>query len=174
MFRAPAFSATEKTLKALEKLNYSLDSSVMPGAVIKKYKGMVTIKSFKNAPRIPYHPSPSDITKEGDMNIIEFPLTENPIFPGAPLGAGALNFFGLEKTLSGTEMATGDYIIFLIHPWELVNLGEYYPTLKPGVKDICSDDLQKFRHFFTEINKKFEFSTISEYVTHESVIKCHR
>ena len=162
MFRAPAFSATPNTLKALEKLNYSIDSSVMPGAVVKKIKGMLKVKSFKDAPRTPYHPSSKDIAKKGNMNIIEVPLSENPIFPGAPFGAGALNLFGIEKMLKATEAISEDYIIFLIHPWEIVNLGKYHPTLKNWVKDICSDDLNNFNEFFVNLVETFEFTTISE------------
>lgn len=172
MFRAPSFSATPNTLKALEKLDYSIDSSVMPGAVVKKIKGMLKVKSFKDAPRTPYHPSSKDIAKKGNMDIIEVPLSENPIFPGAPFGAGALNLFGIERMLKATESISEDYIIFLIHPWEIVNLGKYHPTLKDWVKDICSDDLRVFNEFFTNLSENFEFTTISEMcASNENILK---
>lgn len=162
MFRAPSFSATGNTLKVLEKLNYTIDSSVMPGAIVKRIKGLLTIKSFKNAQRIPYHPSSKDIVKNGEMSLVEVPLTENPIFRGAPFGAGGLNSFGVEKMLGAAETVPEYYVIFLIHPWELVNLGEYHPTLKTWVKGICSDDMDKFKSFFLNIRQKFDLSTISE------------
>lgn len=164
MFRAPSFSVTTNTLKALEKLNYSIDSSVMPGAVVKRFKGLLTIKSFKDAPRIPYHPSSKDVAKKGYMNILEVPLTENPIFLGAPFGAGALNLFGIEKMLCALESIPEDYVIFLIHPWELVNIGKYHPNLKQWVKDICSDNVQNYHDFFSKIKNNFEFANINDLI----------
>lgn len=165
MFRAPAFSVTTNTLKVLEILNYSIDSSVMPGAVAKRFKGLLTIKSFKDAPRKPYHPSSKDVAKKGEMNILEVPLTENPIFLGAPFGAGALNLFGAEKMLCALESINEDYIIFLIHPWELVNIGKYHPNLKQWVKDICSDNIQNFYDFFSKVKNNFEFANINDLIS---------
>lgn len=164
MFRAPAFSVTTNTLKVLEKLNYSIDSSVMPGAVAKRFKGLLTIKSFKDAPRIPYHPSLKDVAKKGEMNILEVPLTENPIFLGAPFGAGALNLFGAEKMLYALESITEDYVIFLIHPWEIIDIGKYHPNLKQWVKDICSDNMQNYYDFFSKIKNNFEFANINDLI----------
>lgn len=168
MFRAPAFSVTTNTLKVLEKLNYSIDSSVMPGAVTKRFKGLLTIKSFKDAPRKPYHPSSKDVAKKGEMNILEVPLTENPIFLGAPFGAGALNLFGNEKMLCALESITEDYVIFLIHPWEIVNLGKYHPNLKQWVKDICSDNIPNYYDFFVKIINNFECANINDLIPVEN------
>lgn len=164
MFRAPSFSATNNTLKALEKLNYTIDSSVMPGSVVKKFKGLLTIKSFKDAPRKPYHPSSKDTAKKGEMNIIEVPLTENPIFPSTPFGAGALNSFGINKMVKASETIPEDYIIFLIHPWELIDIGKYHPNLKQWVKDICSDNMQNYYDFFSKIRNNFEFANINDLI----------
>lgn len=164
MFRAPSFSVTTNTLKVLEKLNYSIDSSVMPGAIAKRFKGLLTIKSFKNAPRKPYHPSSKDVAKKGKMNILEVPLTENPIFLGAPFGAGALNLFGIDKMIKASEGINEDYLMFLIHPWEIVNLGKYHPDLKQWVKDICSDNIQNYYDFFSRIKNNFKFTNINDLI----------
>jgi hypothetical protein len=160
MFRAPSFTVTANTLKVLQKLDYLVDSSVMPGT-LQRIRGILPIKSFKKAPRIPYHPSSKDVAKIGDMNLVEVPLTENPIFRGTPFGAGGgLNLCGMERMIAASEKISEDYIIFLVHPWELVDLGMYHPELKDWIKKICSDDIEKFKLFFMDINKKFDFGTI--------------
>jgi hypothetical protein len=161
MFRAPMFSVTSSTIKALEVLDYKIDSSVIPGGRVKRFKGLVTIKSFEQAPKEPYHPSYKDVAKRGNAKILEVPLTENPIFQGAPIGAGALNYFGLEKIMDAIGKINEEYIIFLIHPWELVDLGKLHPELKPWIKQICSSDLEPFNKLFKSLKSKFEFTTIN-------------
>ncbi len=43
--------------------------------------------------------------------------------------------------------------MFLMHPWELVDLKAHYPNLKEWVLELCKDDFSKFEQFFSEIKK---------------------
>jgi peptidoglycan/xylan/chitin deacetylase (PgdA/CDA1 family) len=163
MFRAPRFSANGRTIKALEELGYRVDSSVMPGRVTRIFRGLFKVQSFEGAPKAPYHPSYRDIAREGDASILEVPLTESPV-NGITIGAGSLNKFGLEKMEEAIELVEQGYIIFLIHPWELIDLGEYYPKLKDRVKEICSNDLEPLRKFFESIHGEYEICCMSDVV----------
>lgn len=68
-YRAGRFGASGNTIRSLEKLGYKTDTSVTPH---KCWDGHI---DFTSAPEIPYFPSKSDITKTGDSNIIEIPVT---------------------------------------------------------------------------------------------------
>lgn len=161
MFRTPKFGVSIKTIKALEKLDYEIDSSVMPNAVTKILKGLYKVHSLVGAPMMPYYPSYVDITKKGDSTILEIPLTESPV-KGMMIGSGSLNKFGVDKVIDAINLVEVDYIMFLIHPWELINLQKYYPNLPDWVLEISSDNLDEFEKLFLYIKKKFRISTIDD------------
>lgn len=154
MFRAPRFSVNERTLKALEKLDYSMDSSILPNHEVRCFKGLIKCHSHKGAPVSPYHPSLKDIKVKGSSSLIEVPLTENPLFAGAPIGAGFLNKYGVDETLKAISLVQNDYVMFLLHPWELIDIGQYYPYLEDWILEICSGDLSILEQFFEAIKKE--------------------
>jgi len=161
MFRTPKFGVSGKTIKALEEVGYQIDSSVMPNAATRIFKGLYTVHSLVGAPRTPYYPSYKDVTKEGDSTILEIPLTESPV-KGVTIGSGSLNKFGIDKMVKAISQVEQDYIMFLMHPWELVNLRKYYPDLKEWVLELCSDNLGEFEKLFEYAKENYVISIISE------------
>ena len=161
MFRTPKFGVSRKTIRVLEKLGYEIDSSVMPNAVTRIFKGLYKVHSLVGAPRTPYYPSYKDVIKKGDSTILEIPLTESPV-KGVTIGSGSLNKFGIDKMVETINHVEEDYIMFLMHPWELVNLRKYYPDLKEWVLELCSDTLREFEKMFEYAKENYEISTITE------------
>ena len=161
MFRAPMFGANGDTIQVLENLDYVIDSSVLPGRILKKWK-LFTIYDFRNVPREPYNPSNKDVTIKGNSPITEIPITENPINRGAPIGMGFLNYAGLEDTIKAINNVREDYITFLIHPWELVDLSKYYPNLPQGIYKICSSNRELFCDFISYIIEHYHVSNLED------------
>ena len=161
MFRTPKFGVSGKTIKVLEKVGYEIDSSVMPNSVTRIFKGLYTVHSLTGAPRTPYYPSHEDVTKKGGSTILEIPLTESPV-KGVMVGSGSLNKFGIDKMVETINQVEQDYIMFLMHPWELVNLRKYYPDLKEWVLELCADNLKEFEKLFVYVKRTYEISTINE------------
>lgn len=169
IFRAPNFSINGNTIKVLEKLNYKIDSSILPGRVVKKWR-IFKIYDYRNTQAVPYHPSYDDVRKSGASSIIEVPLTENPFLKGNPVGVGYLNYYGYKKTIEILNNIENDYVMFLIHPWELVDLVLYYPYLRKWLHKACSGDLEPLRMFLEYVSKdkNHTFSTIEEVVSSSS------
>ncbi|MBU4274300.1 polysaccharide deacetylase family protein [Patescibacteria group bacterium] len=161
MFRTPKFGVTGKTIQALERLGYNIDSSVMPNAVTRIFKGLYKVRSLVGAPKTPYYPSYKDVTKEGESKILEIPLTESPV-EGVMIGSGSLNKFGIDKMVETINKVEQDYIMFLMHSWELVDLRKFYPDLKEWVLELCSDNLEDFEKLFSYVKINYEIATIGE------------
>ncbi len=68
-FRAGRFGLSNKTLSILEKLNYSVDTSVAPFSA---WKNEI---NFFGAPTQPYFPDQNNFKRRGDMRIVEMPVT---------------------------------------------------------------------------------------------------
>lgn len=166
MFRAPNFCINGDTIKALERLDYSVDSSILPGRLAKKWR-LFTICNYRNAPKTPYRLSYTDVKERGESSIVEVPLTENPLIKGVPIGTGYLNYFGYEKAVETLDKIENVYTIFLIHPWELVDLGSYYPHLREWLHKSCSSDLEPLKRLLKYVRKNYTFSTIEEIVKNE-------
>lgn len=161
IFRTPKFGVSGKTIKALEEVGYQIDSSVMPNAVTRIFKGLYKVHSLAGAPKTPYYPSYEDVTKKGGSTILEIPLTESPI-KGVTIGSGSLNKFGVDVVIEALSQIEQDYIIFLMHPWELINLRKFYPDLNEWVLELCSDNLEEFEKLFEYAKENYEISTVSE------------
>lgn len=71
-FRAGRFGLSRYTLPILDELGYIVDSSVAPLSRWSDGGGSV---SFFSSPLRPYHPSGADFCKEGDLSILEIPIT---------------------------------------------------------------------------------------------------
>jgi peptidoglycan/xylan/chitin deacetylase (PgdA/CDA1 family) len=164
-FRAPNFSANYETIRSLEQLGYNIDSSVLPGRIMKQHQ-LFTLYDFRSAPRHPYHPSYDNIAKVGNSKLLEFPLTENPFLKGAPLGIGFLNMSGPEATLNAIEhIQEGDYLTFLIHPYELVELEKYYPCFKRHFQ-YCYDNFESLEYLIRKLkNKEYTFCDSRKIIT---------
>jgi len=71
-FRAGRFGLGRHTLKILSDLGYSVDSSVAPNYAWSDEGGRI---AFLGAPDGPYHPDKLNPVKEGDLPIVELPIT---------------------------------------------------------------------------------------------------
>lgn len=161
MFRAPNFSANGNTITVLESMGYNIDSSVLPGRRL-RYKRIIPIYDFRNVSPTPYLPSSEDIRKSGKSSILEIPLTGNPELPGRPIGVGYLNHHGVEKTLSLIDKVKSEYVTFLMHPWENINLGRYHPQLPEGWKAGCKDNIDEISRLIKELKKSCEFINLHD------------
>ncbi len=119
-FRAPNFSANSTTISELERAGYLVDSSVLPGRYVKRWR-LLPLLDFRGAPLSPYHPDPSRLTREGLSRILEVPLTPNVMLPGGPLGLGFLNSAGPDDFIRATLAAPTRYVTLLAHTWEMVD-----------------------------------------------------
>lgn len=160
-FRAPNFSLNSDTLQVLESLEFEMDSSILPGRAVKKWR-LFTILDHREAPREPYRPSRTDPTKPGNSNIVEVPVTENPLHHGIPIGSGFLNYFGEKKFLKAVRSVRQSYVILLLHPWELVPLGEHYPKLPEWVVRACKPDFESLRSSLEELGSTHQFCLLED------------
>lgn len=162
-FRAPQFGADGNTIMVLEKLEYKIDSSVLPGRLVKK-RPFGRILDFTRAPRRVYSPSRQDVSVEDGSSIVEVPLTENPEREGTPIGMGFLNSAGVSATLKVCKLNRGDYVTFLIHPWECVDLLQSHPDLPGYLANECSSDLSSLRELLERLSSFGQFVTIPKIV----------
>lgn len=82
-FRAGRFGMSRHTLEFLEKLGYTVDSSVTPYTWWWRKRGEGV--NFLGAPDQPYYPSHNDYRKHGDMRLLEMPITIiNPFWDKFP------------------------------------------------------------------------------------------
>lgn len=118
-FRAPNLWVSEKTLRALEALEYRFDSSVPA----KRYDfGFGQLKhqtQYIRAPRDPYHPSPDHLAERGSSPVLEVP----PSTFLFPMNMSGLRLVGLSATKWAVRriMKRSDTLVFYIHPAEFVD-----------------------------------------------------
>lgn len=149
-FRAPNFGADSRTLAALRDCHLSTDSSVLPGRLVRRWRVLRSL-DHRGAPRGTYEPDLNSIRRAGRSGLLEIPVTENPHSPGGPIGLGFLNFAGLETTMSAIEVVMEPYAMFLIHPWEAVQLSDRKPGLPSWVQRGCSGRVASFEKLLDEI-----------------------
>ncbi len=153
-FRAPNFSANGDTVRVLDDLGYRYDSSVLPGRVVKRLR---TRLDFLVAPRDPYHPAKDDPALPGDADLWELPVTENPFAPGGPIGLGFVNAYGVDRAIEAVDRAAAYPVVFLIHPWELVDPppGKIPAWMRTG----CTSDPAKLDAFLGRLRAEHELTT---------------
>ncbi len=144
-FRAPNFSADGATISALERAGYSLDSSVLPGRFVKRWR-LVPLLDLRGAPLSPYHPDPARLTREGGSRILEVPLTPNAHLPGGPLGLGFLNASQPDGAIRAALAARSRYVTLLAHSWEMVEWRSGEPV-ENWVRTSASSDLSPLARF---------------------------
>jgi len=164
MFRAPNFSVSPAILQVLESLGYQADSSILPGRYKKIYH-MLEATDHRTAPRAPYHPSSSDPCAEGRMKIWEFPVTENPTSPGAPIGLGFVNFSTVAVALQAISASVGPVVTVLCHPWEAIDLRTAYAGLPEWLASSCRSDLRPFEAFLRGVAKDYDFARLRDFIS---------
>ena len=84
-YRAGRNGFDGRTLPILEKLGYTVDTSVDPLFNERRKHGML----FAGAPLEPYHPDYADVTRKGRSSILEVPISAATL-PGMPKAVEAL------------------------------------------------------------------------------------
>jgi len=144
-FRAPNFSADGRTISVLEAAGYKVDSSVLPGRCVKRWR-LIPLLDHRDAPVSPYHPDPNHLTREGRSRVLEVPLSPNSLLPGGPLGLGFLNARGPSETFRATTATPGRYAILLAHSWEMVDWRRGDPVA-PWVRTAASSRPERVAEF---------------------------
>jgi len=160
MFRAPNFSVNRATLRILEQAGYSIDSSVLPGRHVKRF-GILRAYDHRGAPQEPYWPLRDD-RHTGGNDLLEVPVTANPLQPGTPVGLGALNRFGPGPLVELFRTTTLRTVLFLAHPWEAIDLASAYPGIPQGYARVCSSNLQPFHDFLQKARFVAQSSTLGQ------------
>ncbi len=144
-FRAPNFSVDGRTISILEDSGYRVDSSVLPGRYVKRWR-MFPLLDHRDAPAGPYHPDSGCLVREGASRILEVPVTPNMILRGGPLGLGFLNAAGPGAAIQAALAAPSRYVILLAHTWEMVDWGPKDPVA-PWVRTAGSSHLEAMASF---------------------------
>ncbi len=162
LFRAPNFSVSSAILRALERLGYAADSSVLPGRV--KRQPLFRIVDHRAAPREPYHPDARDFCKAGSLTLWEIPVTENPRAPGSPIGLGFVHAEGVEKALSAARESDGAIVSILCHTWEAIDLGVLHSDLPAWLTATCRANLQPFEAFLESLRSEYDFQSLRDVI----------
>ena len=124
-FRAPGVRISSTTLKILENLGYTADSSISSQRFDLASSNMNPKLIF--APRLPYHPKDSDAFRKGSMKIWEIPISAIVL----PFISGTLSVFGFRfmkrffNVLYRESQRTGKPIVYLTHPTEFLASENY-------------------------------------------------
>jgi hypothetical protein len=114
-FRAPFNRVDDATLRALIKLGYKYDSSVMPSSrLLSKYY-------YPEAPKDPYNPSLNNPYKKGSSPILEIPISTLPIAK-VPLGLSYMRLMGLSLFKFLFSQTRQDIVSFYLHTYDLFSL----------------------------------------------------
>ena len=160
IFRAPNFSGNGDTVRVLQDLGIPWDSSVLPGRTLLRWH-LLRAYDHRGAPRSVYNPSLSSIDRVGTSDVLELPVTENPLQPGTPIGLGFLNTHSVERSIQAVEAASGSYAAFLIHPWEAVDLAAGRRDLPKWLDRACSEDLSALQTFLSKVHERSSFVSAS-------------
>ena len=142
VYREANFAVNRRTLVLLSKCGFLVDSSVLPNRCVRKY-GIWPLVDHRGAPVNPYRPDATDHANPGNGAILEIPVTSNPLSEGGPIGAGYLNWKGVDLTLRALCESQGDPVTFLIHPWECVDLTQVSKDLPNWVLAICKENTKE-------------------------------
>jgi peptidoglycan/xylan/chitin deacetylase (PgdA/CDA1 family) len=118
-FRAPNLWVGETTLRVLETLGYTHDSSV-PARRYDAGMGQLGHQTrYFRAPRDPYHPSREHLAVPGDSPVVEVP----PSAFFVPMNMSGLRAFGVRalRWANRRIRARADTLVFYVHPAEFVS-----------------------------------------------------
>lgn len=114
-FRAPFNRVNDATLRALIKLGYKYDSSVMPSS------RLLSKNYYPEAPKDPYNPSLNNPYEKGASPILEMPISTLPLAK-VPLGLSYMRLMGLSVFKFLFSQARQDIVTFYLHTYDLFSL----------------------------------------------------
>ncbi len=161
IFRAPRFSVTSRLLSELAQRRYVADSSVLPNSEFRRVKGLVQVANYAGAPTKPYRPDPANPAAAGDLNLVEVPLTESPFRKGMSISSGYLHTYGVKSTMEALERAPTDSLVYLIHPWEHVDLHSAHPEIPNWLASSCKSDPRPLARLLDGVQEQWEPVTIT-------------
>jgi peptidoglycan/xylan/chitin deacetylase (PgdA/CDA1 family) len=144
-FRAPNFSSNGQTLGVLRELGYRVDSSVLPGRLVRKFR-VWTLLDQRGAPLAPYFPDRNALARPGSFPLLEVPVTPSLSQKGSPLGLGLLNDLGPDVAARDALQSAAQYVVFLCHSWEMVDWTSDAPVV-PWVRRAASGNLAGITRF---------------------------
>ena len=166
-FRAPTFSLNDTSswiVDSLSEYDYLYDSSVVPAKT--------DLYGLPNAQHGPYRISSNSIEKDNpDGKLIEFPLLVTKFLGKKVPAAGG--FYLRTLPMRVIKNAIRQYekqeipASFYIHSWELTP--EHMPKIKLPFKENFATyhNINKAYNRMDELLKQFEFTSFSDYMSHE-------
>jgi peptidoglycan/xylan/chitin deacetylase (PgdA/CDA1 family) len=117
-FRAPNLLVSETTLRVLQDVGYSHDSSVSPRRLSVGPAGVRRTRYYR-APLEPYHPSLDDLNDRGASTVLEVPPSAFLL----PLNMSALRVLGLAPLQWAVHRlrSRSSILVFYAHPAEFVD-----------------------------------------------------
>jgi hypothetical protein len=181
-FRAPYLRLNEHTIRALEQTEFLSDSSICS----QRFDGPFTFFSktklkWLSAPRKPYFLSYKSITKKGDSNILEIPISALLFsFSGTVMRRSPLITKMLQKYLLFEANQIDKPLVFLFHPHECLEIrNEVTPWYPRNFFNCRLSDIRQrlyMKNFgevslklldnilkSAKVSGKLEFLTIKEY-----------
>lgn len=113
-FRTPNYNVSGRVISCLERRGYKYDSSVLPSFV----PGITSFR-WLGAPTRPYKPDKESVTKKGNSDVLEMPLSVSPIMR-LPISGTFVRVLGSWYLGAGTAFFDSDYMNVNIHPIDVV------------------------------------------------------
>lgn len=160
VYREANFAVNVRSLVLLSRCGFLVDSSVLPNRCVRKY-GIWPLVDHRGAPVNPYRPDATDHANPGNGAILEIPVTSNPLNEGGPIGAGYLNWKGVDHTLKALCESKGDPVTFLIHPWECVDLTQASDDLPGWLLAICKENTKEMANLLEQATSSFSPASLA-------------
>jgi len=184
-FRAPALITNKETVSALEQTGFKIDSSVASQRFDFFFSlGSKEKMQWLKAPRLPYHTGKFSLSKKGNSDILEIPISAF-IMPyiGTTMRIFPLFIKVLRNYLATEAIRKGNPVNLLIHPNEMIIEKKIDDKIQRRTKSIisyfisdiirhklklknlgepCYQLLEEQIQFFK--NKQFEFITCKDYL----------
>ena len=180
-FRAPALRINGDTVKALEEMGFTTDSSVCP----QRFDGPLSFGSREKlkwliAPRKPYFLSNKSSIQMGGSNILEIPISA--LLFGTTMRVSPMITGAIQKYLFYESKEMDKPIVFLFHPNECIEVGSVVSTTRrsKSVLGYVFADIVRQRLKLKNMGKKaiqlldeilddakrygFEFLNVKEYI----------
>jgi len=113
-FRAPSHVTGSTIMRTVEETGFLYDSSIVPHyPPFKKYRGYVG-----HAPKKPYHPKAISCRKQGDMNLLEIPVSGQLL--GIPLAGAWLRRIPYAVYPILFMVSRPKFISLSMHSWDVL------------------------------------------------------
>lgn len=145
-FRSPSYRISTSTLGFLSQLGYKADLSITP-----QHFPLFSSSPWQfgrlQAPRSPYHPSPSNPFRPGELSILEIPTScfVVPLAHGSLSALPMLAWTALAKLLAAEARSFGRVLVPMFHPESVVGrdgvwsfpplrVSDFFPRSHGGIR----------------------------------------